>query len=329
MKTERRHELQTNQLADWIGHRFEHVKTHGKTIVAAAILGAAVIIAAAVILKDREAAQSAAWTEFHIGLAANDTAILADVAKQHPGTAVALWAKQAEADMDLTRGIDALFINREDAMLALSDARKRYGEVIAGAGSIPELMQKALFGMAKAQEASTNLDEAKNYYKQVADKFPDTPIAKEAAKRLTALNDSETVKWYSWFGRQKPRASTRSSLPNIPGMPDDLTTLPDSSNLPPAPEGGPLFPPQDVPEIKLPAATDVPVAPGDAKKDADPAATATEKSAPAPSATTPPVEKEPAKETDTPAPATPATPPAPASPPKTPDPAPPGAAAPK
>ena len=52
MKTERRHELQTNQLADWIGHQYDHVKPHTKTILAAAILSTAVIITAMVLMQD-------------------------------------------------------------------------------------------------------------------------------------------------------------------------------------------------------------------------------------------------------------------------------------
>jgi len=47
-------------------------------------------------------------------------------------------ARQAQADLELNRGIAALYSNREEAMLALSDARKAYTEVIAGATSNPE-----------------------------------------------------------------------------------------------------------------------------------------------------------------------------------------------
>jgi len=91
MKTERRHELQHNQLADWIGNQVGQVQQHTKTILAAVILGSAVIIAAFVILSDRKAAQAAAWTEFNLAFSSRDPVALADVAKRHTGTDVALW----------------------------------------------------------------------------------------------------------------------------------------------------------------------------------------------------------------------------------------------
>src|SRR5688572_8769214 len=111
MKTERRHELQTNQLADWIGHQVDHVKPHGKTVLAAGILGAAVIVAAIVLLKDRESAHTTAWTDFQVAAVTRDPAHLGDVAKQNSGSEVALWAKQAQADIELDRGVMALYSN--------------------------------------------------------------------------------------------------------------------------------------------------------------------------------------------------------------------------
>ena len=258
MKTERRHELQTNQLANWIGHQFDHVKPHGKTVLGAAILGAAVIVGAIVFLKDRESAESTAWTEFQTALVMRDPVVLADVAKKNTGANVALWARLSQADLELDRGVMALYTNREEAMLALSDARKAYSDVIAGGGSVPELMQKGLIGMAKAQEAAGNLDAAKDFYQQVKEKYPDAVVGREASNRLAEISDPEVAKWYNWFSREKPRPSSRSSLPNIPGMPDDLLHLPDMPNLPPAPEGGPLARPQDVPESKLPGSSNLP-----------------------------------------------------------------------
>jgi hypothetical protein len=265
MKTERRHELQTNQLADWIGHQFDHMKPHGKTILAAGILGAAVIVAAWVILADRQAERESAWTEFHVALGARDSLALADVAKRHAGTEVALWARQAQADLDLNRGIAALYTNRDDATFALRDSRKGYTDVIAEATSHPELMQHSLFGLGQAQEASGNLDGARDSYQQVVQQFPNSAVAKEAGGRLTAIKDPEVAKWYSWFSKQKPRPSSQFSMPSIPGLPDDLTKLPDKPDLPPAPEGGVVTPATDASATPAPAAaTPAPSAPADA-----------------------------------------------------------------
>lgn len=261
MKTERRHELQKNELADWIGHQFDRVRPHGKTILAASILGAAVIIAAMVILQDREVSQDTAWTDFHMYAGSRDSSALAELAKQHSGTQVGLWAREAQARLDLERGIASLYTNRDDAMMALNDARKGFADVVAGATSKPELLQLALFGLGEAQEAAGNLDAAREYYQQVSEKFPDTVIGKQAASRLKTLKDPKVVSFYNWFAKQKPRPSSQFSMPGMPnmqnmpgtpGLPADLHPLPDLPDLPPAPEGSPVTAPADVPTSPAP-----------------------------------------------------------------------------
>lgn len=302
MKTERRHELQTNELADWIGHQFEHVKPHGKTILAASILGTAVVCVAFILLKDRETARESAWIEFNVAYGARDSAALAEVANRHPGTQVALLARQAQADLDLGRGISSLYSNRDDALFALSDARRAYTEVIAGSMSFPEIQRHALFGMAQAQEASSNLDEAKNYYEQVATRYPDSSMGREAEARLDALKNPETAKWYAWFSKQKPKPSSPLSGggANIPGLQGNLLDLPDRPDLPPAPEGAPLSTP-----------IDVDTSPDDSKKSDNPppdspAPPASEPPANTPPSGEPPGESPPANES--PAPPGPETP---------------------
>lgn len=232
MKTERRHELQTNKLADWLGNHLEQLRPHGKKILAFAILGAAVIVTGVMIAKDRQAATAMAWNDFYIAQAGRDREALANVAKSHSGTVVALWAKQSQGDVDLTDGISALYIDRDDAFRSLDDAKQAYTEVVNKGSAYPELMRHSLFGLAQANEATSNLEKAKDFYQKVAQQFPDSPVAVEARERLNAIQNPQVEKFYNWFARQKPKPrSSMPSLPNLPGMPDNLTTLPDSADL--------------------------------------------------------------------------------------------------
>lgn len=346
MKTERRHELQTNQLADWMGHRFESLVPHTKTILAAVILATAVLIVAMVVMSDRRAANASAWTEFQVAYGSRDSEALADVAKMHEGSEIALWAKLAQADVRLSHGVAALYSNPDDATSALADARKAYLEVVNGSGSLPEMHQQALFGLAQTHEASSNLEGAKEYYQKVVDKFPDSGVGKESASRLEALKNPEVAKWIAWFSRQKPRPSTQpNSLPNLPGMPDDLSKLPDSPNLPPVPEGAPIGPATEVPSAGPPtapvatpsapgAAPQVPAPPGAAATPGSPPVTpappavppaaavpgAAPPTVPPPAAAANPAAGAPAvpaapAATPTPTPTVPAAPPSPAAPP--------------
>jgi hypothetical protein len=193
-----------------------------------------------------------AWTEFHLAYGGRDSASLAEVAKSNAGSVVGLWAREAQGRLDLERGTAALYTNRDDAAIALSDARKAFSEVIAEGSAYPQLLQLALLGLAQAQEASGNLDAAREYYQQVTEKFPDSPAGQQAAVRLATVREPEVASFYNWFSRQKPKPSSQFSLPNLPGMPQDLTKLPESPDLPPPPEFSPLAPATDVPTTTAP-----------------------------------------------------------------------------
>jgi hypothetical protein len=238
MKTERRHELQTNTLSEVLGHQIEGIRPHATKLLAAGVLGAVVVITIAMITKDRAVAQEQARNDLYMALAAQDREALKDVAKTHTGSPISWWAKKAQADIDLSNGLAALYINRDEAFQSLDDAKKAYTEVMNGASNIPELVRYALFGLASANEASSNLDKAKEFYERVIQQYPDTPMAAESKARLEALKDPQTEKWYTWFARQKPKPRpSMSGMPNFPGisgMPTDLGSLPDSSDLGPA-----------------------------------------------------------------------------------------------
>lgn len=243
MKTERRHELQTNKLADWTGHQLEHIRPHGKLVLGVAILGAAVVITAIVLIKDSQAAQSRAWNDYYLALGARDRDALASVAKTHDGTDVALWALQSQADIDLASGIAALYTNRDDAFRSLNDARDAYTAVLQHGGLEEGLRRHCMLGLAQAHEGSSNLDKARQHYREVVGQFPGTPEAQQAAARLSELENPQVEKFYSWFARQKPSLGPPSSLP---GMPDDLTDLPDRPDGPllPLPSSSPSQPDQ-------------------------------------------------------------------------------------
>ncbi|MGE3779731.1 MAG: hypothetical protein AB7F89_21260 [Pirellulaceae bacterium] len=248
MKTERRHELQTNKLADWTGHQMEQLRPHGKMILGAAILGTVVIVTAIVLINDSHAAQEQAWNDYYLALGAGDRDALANVAKAHAGTEVAWWALQSQADMDLTSGIAALYTNRSDAQRALDDAQDGYEEILAKAADGGEMQRHALLGLAQVHESRANLDKARETYEKLISQFPGTPEASQASRRLGELKDPQVAGFYTWFDRQQPKPATSSAFPNLPdlpGLPGSLPALPDNlTDLPDRPDG-PLLPSSD------------------------------------------------------------------------------------
>ena len=64
MKAERRHELQTNALADWLAKTIQKVQPHANTILIGALL-VIVAIVAVVMLSGRSSGRSdGAWNEY-------------------------------------------------------------------------------------------------------------------------------------------------------------------------------------------------------------------------------------------------------------------------
>ena len=317
MKTERRHELQTNILANWLGQQIEALKPYANVIGGAVIVVLLVSFAAIYIRNSQATQANAGWSDYYIALFERDIPRLRSVAEDHPGTVPALWARQTEADLELARGIESLFTIRQEARDALERAKDGYLEVEAGATNIPKLQYRAKFGLAKVHESLAAarsdrnpldtptakrrllsdvqgfLEDATRYYREVADGAPESSLRKQANDRLEALSkDLSAESWYTWFAQQTP-APPGAAAGGRPGFPD---LSPNLGNLP------------DLPNFPIPGAADAspsggsfPLDPEDAAKDdglGDDSATETESETDA----TPEAPAEEAGESSTPAP---------------------------
>ena len=93
MKSERRHELQQNELAGWVGKFIEDIRPYATMIlggVAVVVVGAMVW---AYISGTQLAERQAGWSEFHAALASEDVDELLLVAKANEGTRAGYWAQ--------------------------------------------------------------------------------------------------------------------------------------------------------------------------------------------------------------------------------------------
>ena len=234
MKAERRHELQDNELANWLGQYLEHIKPYSKTLLAVVLLAVAAAVAGVFVLRDQAARAQLGWNDFYQAAGQRSTDALEDVAKQHAGTEAAIWATQAEADLQLAEGVNALYRSREQAGDLLESAKQRYLSVAESPSADRLLKERAWFGLGRAHESLSELDEAMDYYGRLAQSSPESALGKESQRRLEMLQDPEVEKWYNWFGRQKPRPPTAPGRPGFPGNPDlpgDLGNLPDRPDI--------------------------------------------------------------------------------------------------
>ena len=275
MKTERRHELHTNYLADWMGKQFEAVRPYSKLILGV-IIGVLAIWIGISVMSERKSAQiGGGWNSYFTAF--NDrepVAALGDVAKRYDGTKVGLWAMQSAADTLLSEGIQELYSDRAAGEAKLKRAKENYRIVEQQARDEPMLRRRALFGSAQAYESLGDLKSARALYEQLSKDASETAIGKAAARRLNNLVDPATdqlrpeiIKFYDEFASYKPAPpaiTPRGVTPQAGGAksPLDFGDLPDgpdfsfplgnnTSAIPTAPPGD-RQPPTSLPDIVSP-----------------------------------------------------------------------------
>jgi hypothetical protein len=240
MKSERRHELQHNVLADWLAKTAETLKPYQNLILS--VVTVAVVGVAVYAWWSREAASRTAqsWEELGAALETGSPADLAKVIENHPGTTIADMAALYIADGRLAQGCNALFVNKAEAQNELSKAMESY-TLVRQSSHVPALVQRAVFGLARAKEAkgeSTDIAEAKQLYEEVAG-APDCAYAAAARERLDDLKKPATMALYDRFAQFDPKPAFSPAPGGKPAF--DMNALPND---------GPLAPSAGTPEPK-------------------------------------------------------------------------------
>ena len=232
MKTGRRHELETNQLADSLGHWVESARPYTNAILAA-ILIVVGSIGVYVVAQRRTAASNAqAWEEYFVALSQHRRIKLEDLGEAYAGTPVGAWSLCMAADMALEEGSEELFRDKALARDILRKSVDQYQQVI-GETQEETLLKQAWFGLARAHECLGELKQAEEEYGRLVAKWPGTPLASAAEARSKDLQRHETKEFYDWFAKQDIRKRVQSGPgPGTPGFraPFDFGTLPGSSS---------------------------------------------------------------------------------------------------
>lgn len=234
MKSERRHELQQNYLADLLGTQLRKIENYTK-LIAVVIVGLVVAAVAWGLYRSAEVGtRSDATLELLQNAGIGDPEALGQVGDRYPNTPAGELAKLYQADVLLANGIAAQFNDREEAETQLADALKRYSEA-AGASSDTLIRSRANFGIARTHESLGQVDKAIEAYKNVVSIGESDAMIKAAQQRIEALQNPETQEFLVWFERQDFRPADPSQPPMMPSggsLPDipDLD-LPDVSPL--------------------------------------------------------------------------------------------------
>ncbi len=255
MKTERRHQLETNELADSLAHWVESARPYFRTVVGLLIAVVALVFLYALVSRHSAAKTQEAWddyfqasNEYFMGMNPASEEKLDDLADKYPGTSAAWWARTAIGDMKLIEGANLLYRDRTLARERLNSAVEQYETVLKEAKESAVLV-RATYGLARAQESLGDVKLARESYATIVTRWPTNALADVAQTRVKDLEKTETQEFYDWFKQQNPG----KSLLDVPGKPGekpdfDLNTLgPDSKSIFPGQpqDGGPALPDEE------------------------------------------------------------------------------------
>ena len=214
MKTERRHDLETNLLARKLAGWVNQIKPYSNATGVVAVALVVVLVGWFFLSRQTAKRESVAWNDYFLVTLDRsiDPAKLQATAQQHSGSSVAHWANLAWADSQLQLGTQALFVNKTQARNHLQQAVDAYR--LLETSSAPELIrERASFGLARVFESLGRVDDARRQYMTVQGTF--AGLAKE---RVDRLDRSEIRQFYDWFAKAEPPLPPMTGEPGTPGL---------------------------------------------------------------------------------------------------------------
>jgi hypothetical protein len=233
MKSERRHELQHNELADWLFKTGQSLKPYQNLIVAGIAI-AVVAVAVYTYLSRTSASRSGqAWTDLTNSLESGSPEMLNSVAEGNPDTLVAQTAAVVLGDTRLATGCNQRFVSMAIAQTELNSAIKSYSDVLEKSQS-QSLLERATFGIARAKETQGDLEGATQRYAEVVAKWPDGTYAAAAKRRLEDFKQPNTKFMFQSLREFEPKPSFSEEPGALGPQPSFSEPLPDEPPLGPA-----------------------------------------------------------------------------------------------
>lgn len=215
MKSQRRHELRTNELADSLGHLFERVKGNQRPLAYAGVLVLALVVVLVVYPRVHGKREAGVAAQFSTALYAGDVQSMRDFLTDHPAAPQAPLARLALADRLLDEAVRGVTVAQgEDAKAKaaryLAEAKEFYAGV---AKDFPEHEGLARVGLALVAVQEGDLAQGTAMLDGIGRTWPDSPAAAKARIHLQALAGYKPVP----FSSEPLEAPTLPATPEGPG----------------------------------------------------------------------------------------------------------------
>lgn len=217
MKSEHRHELQTNELGKAVERLGTFMEVHGNRLMIGVLVVGLAAFVALFWYRRENLKRAAAWQEFAIAVRSHDVNEYHDVWSRHKGMPAGLWAAVHEGEDWLTQGVQSMFRNVEKGTSELEKSRDAFQVVLKDRGAPPEVRERALIGLGHALESlsSGNESETIETYEKLLKEFPDSIYKEEAQARVAQLKQNGPG-FYTWFSKY-PRPKPTEKLPHDKG----------------------------------------------------------------------------------------------------------------
>lgn len=225
MKSEHRHELETNTLARVLTKWIDQSKQYAQPAMFGVLIVLGGLLLWTWIGRSSAGRQDKNWHDYNLAVEGPepDLELLEKSAEDHADTPVGELSELTWADGQLFRAANTYLSSKTASKEALESAIKAYEELIRTA-SDPLLVSRAHFGLGRAYEMQPDLAKAKSEYEKVRGPFE--PLAKQRLERLEKPQAAPSIEWLATA--EMPRR-TMPSGPGTPGVrpefqPDELAT---------------------------------------------------------------------------------------------------------
>ena len=276
MKTERRHELQTNVLADHLGKWIVTMKPYATMIIIALIAVVVMVATWQITGWVSGSGRGAAWDEFEAArqklVAADDASSRSSatidnsddpamkeaidaidrVIEKHEGQPVEYWGELLLGNHFQNVGTKLLFHDREKAVDQLKRAADYFRK--ATESEQPDLKQRAYFGLGQALECQGEIDRAIQAYAALEKEAPNGPLTSTARTYADRLEKPETREFYANYFKQNPDADRKKQEKKPGSEPDPFGRAGFGGAGPrnPLDAGSFLLPNFDAPQVDVP-----------------------------------------------------------------------------
>jgi len=216
MSSERRHQLEHNELAVWLFKVNKSIEPYSKQIAILVSLSIVALLAWSFLSSEEVAKRSDATLQLIQASGSGDAVMLGQVAESYQGTSSGSWAKLYEGQALVSQGIQAIFTDRTGAEELLQQAED---VLLSAVNSSTEtlLVSRGHYGIAQARETLGEVEKAIESYNQVIQVNESEAMVKRAEARIEALERPESQAFLAWFSEQDFSPPDPSLPPTLPG----------------------------------------------------------------------------------------------------------------